>query len=133
MFERGSVGRLSVLGVIGRAWDPAVFDPMVATWLAGDLSPGVPGGETGEQIVTRVLHVLDDLADPFRGETMLVVSHGGVMVTLWAHAAREWDGAHIPPNCGIVLIEHGVLGYASPRVIDYPAACSAPSSAPFNQ
>jgi 2,3-bisphosphoglycerate-dependent phosphoglycerate mutase len=30
---------------LGRAWDPLVFDPIIAGWLAGDLTPAVPGGE----------------------------------------------------------------------------------------
>ena len=50
-------------------------------------------------------------------EDLVIVSHGGVMVTLWAYAAKDWVGAHTPPNCGIVLIEHGRAGYSLPRVI----------------
>ncbi len=56
-------------------------------WLAGDLDAGVPGGETGRQTAGRVLGVLDDLADQYRGETVLVVTHGGVITTLWGLVA----------------------------------------------
>ena len=41
------------------------------SWLAGDLARGVPGGETGQETADRVLGVLEDVADQFRGETVL--------------------------------------------------------------
>jgi hypothetical protein len=37
---------------------------------------------------------------------------------LWAYVARTWVAAHVPSNCGMVLIEHGSSGYAKPVVID---------------
>src|SRR5262245_31512818 len=40
---------------LGRPYDPGFFDPMVRSWLAGDLDPGVPGGETGRETADRVL------------------------------------------------------------------------------
>src|SRR4029077_17982648 len=72
---------------LGRPFDHAFFDPMVGSWLAGDLSAGVPGGETGRQTADRVLAVLDDVADEFRGETVLAVTHGGVILALWGAIA----------------------------------------------
>jgi len=72
---------------LGRPYDHGFFDGMVAAWLTGDLSAGVPGGETGRQTADRVLAVLDDVADQFRGETVLVVSHGGVILALWGAIA----------------------------------------------
>jgi broad specificity phosphatase PhoE len=72
---------------LGRPFDPAFFADMVRAWLAGDLDQGVPGGETGRQTAERVLAVLDELADEFRGETVLVVSHGGVIQALWGAIA----------------------------------------------
>ena len=42
---------------LGRPFDRDYFDPMVEAWLAGDLSTGVPGGETGRQTSDRVLAV----------------------------------------------------------------------------
>jgi broad specificity phosphatase PhoE len=76
------------------------------------------GGESYEEVQARAAPTMDRLAAEHPEEDVVLVSHGGVMVTLWAHAAQEWNGAHIPPNCGIVLIEHGPEGYSSPRVID---------------
>src|SRR4029079_11177750 len=72
---------------LGRPYEHAFFDGMVRSWLAGGLSVGVPGGETGRQTADRVLAVLDDLADEYRGQTALVVSHGGVILALWGAIA----------------------------------------------
>jgi probable phosphoglycerate mutase len=68
---------------LGHPYEHDFFDAMVRSWLAGDLSVGVPGGETGRQTADRVLGVLEDIADQFRGETVLVVTHGGVILALW--------------------------------------------------
>src|SRR3954471_22406056 len=72
---------------LGRPYDHGFFDAMVRSWLAGDLAAGGPGGETGRQTAERVLAVLDDVADQYRGETVLVVSHGGVLMALWGAVA----------------------------------------------
>src|SRR5262249_9744383 len=72
---------------LGRPYEHEFFDAMVRSWLAGDLEPGVPGGETGRETADRVLTVLDGIADLFRGETVLVVSHGGVILALWGAIA----------------------------------------------
>ncbi len=72
---------------LGRPYDHGFFSALVAGWVAGDLAAGVPGGETGRETADRVLGVLDDLADQYRGETVLVVSHGGVILALWGAIA----------------------------------------------
>jgi len=36
---------------------------------------------------------------------------------LWAHVTGRWDNLHVPPNCGIVVIEHGSRGYSQPQVL----------------
>jgi broad specificity phosphatase PhoE len=76
------------------------------------------GGESYEQVQARVGPILDRLAKVHSDKDIVIVSHGGVMTTLWAYAAGTWDEAYVPPNCGIVLIEHGPQGYSKPRVID---------------
>lgn len=72
---------------LGHPLDPAFFADMVTSWLAGDLTVGVPGGETGRETADRVLEVLTGVADEFRGETVLVVTHGGVILALWGAIA----------------------------------------------
>jgi 2,3-bisphosphoglycerate-dependent phosphoglycerate mutase len=85
---------------LGRPYEHGFFDAMVTSWLAGDLAAGVPGGETGRETADRVLGVLEDLADQFRGETVLVVSHGGVILALWGAIA---PGSPDAPGNDLVL------------------------------
>jgi hypothetical protein len=40
------------------------------------------------------------------------------MTCLWAYVTGSWDGAYVPPNCGIVLFERDAQGYAAPLIID---------------
>ncbi len=69
--------------LLGHPADREFQSAMARSWLSGDLSVGVPGGETGRETADRVLAVLDGIADEHRGETVLVVSHGGVILALW--------------------------------------------------
>jgi 2,3-bisphosphoglycerate-dependent phosphoglycerate mutase len=100
---------------LGRAWDPLVFDPIIAGWLAGDLTPAVPGGESGAQVADRVLAVLDDVADRFRGETVLVISHGGVILALMGRLVPGSPfapaDAYDVPNCSTYLLERDADGW----------------------
>ena len=100
---------------LGRAWDPLVFDPIIASWLAGDLGPAVPGGESGAQVADRVLAVLDDVADRFRGETVLAISHGGVILALMGRLApcspSAPADAYDVPNCSSYVLERDADGW----------------------
>jgi broad specificity phosphatase PhoE len=75
------------------------------------------GGESYEEVQARVAPIMDRIAAAHADDDVVLVSHGGVMVTLWAHAAGDWAGAHVPPNCGLVLIAHTPDGYLPPQVI----------------
>jgi broad specificity phosphatase PhoE len=46
-----------------------------------------------------VLGVLDDVADQYRGETVLAVSHGGVLLALWGRIAPGSSSA--PASDGV--------------------------------
>jgi probable phosphoglycerate mutase len=101
----------------GRGYDSFLSEP--------DYDPQRPwawkpqGGESYEEVRARVAPVLDRLAAAHSGREVVVVSHGGVMACLWAHVAGSWEEAHVPPNCGLVLIEHGPEGYSPPRIIGH--------------
>ena len=73
--------------LLGHPADEAYMTSLARSWVAGDLDVGVPGGESGQETADRVLGVLDGVADEFRGETVLVVTHGGVILTLWGAIA----------------------------------------------
>jgi len=76
-----------------------------------------PDGESFEDVKRRVGPILDRLALAHPSRDVVVVSHGGVMMSLWAHVTGVWDDAHVPPNCGIILIEHHSKGYRAPQVV----------------
>jgi broad specificity phosphatase PhoE len=80
---REGLQEFAVGDYLGRPYDPVFFHDVLGGWLKGDLDPGVPGGETGRQVVDRVMPVLEEVADQFRGETVLVVTHGGVILSLF--------------------------------------------------
>ncbi|MGE9809169.1 MULTISPECIES: histidine phosphatase family protein [unclassified Janibacter] len=72
--EEYSVGTLA-----GRAWEDRPLQPIQDAWSAGDLARRIPGGESGADIIERYTGALQAIADQHRGETTLVISHGGVM------------------------------------------------------
>jgi broad specificity phosphatase PhoE len=74
-------------------------------------------GESFEDVEARVGPILDRLAQAHLSRDVVVVSHGGVMKTLWAYITGGWDGAHVPRNCGMILVEHGPGGYLPPQII----------------
>ncbi len=84
---------------------PAGVDRVYRSWFDGDLRVGCPGGETGHEVVQRVSSVLQDLADRHRGETVVLVTHGGVMslvaaVLCGAPSALVGPGTRVP-TCGV--------------------------------
>lgn len=85
-----------------RAEDP--FAPVYAAWLAGDLDVRLPGGETGAELRHRMHHVLFEIAGQHRGETVLAISHGGLM-RLALPLILTHEPADPPArlaNCGVV-------------------------------
>ncbi|MBB2891720.1 histidine phosphatase family protein [Flexivirga oryzae] len=85
-------------------------DPFAETfgrWLDGDLDVRVDGGETGAEVVARAGRVLDDIADAHPGETILVVSHGGIL-TLAVHNLLMFESGVRPrqfANCAYAETE----------------------------
>jgi broad specificity phosphatase PhoE len=82
------------------------------------------GGESYLDVESRVAPVLHRLAAQHPTGDVVVVSHGGVMMTLWAHISKRWDAAYIAPNCGVLLVEHGPEGYKDPLILDALEAAS---------
>jgi len=89
--------------------EAAVIGPVFDAWLAGDDEATIDGGERIEDIVRRVADVLAEVADHHRGESVLVISHGGAimatvprLVRLPRTAAREL----VLPGGGQIGLEH---------------------------
>jgi broad specificity phosphatase PhoE len=75
------------------------------------------GGESYEDVRLRVTAAFNQLRGRFPEHEVVVVSHGGVMLSMWAHITGRWEGAHLPPNCGIVLVEHDGERFELPQII----------------
>ncbi len=108
----------------GTTGDPDPFAETFAAWLGGDLTARIPGGESGEDVVERYTAVLDEIADAHRGESVLVVSHGGVMCMALSAVARNLALSHsrdLPmPHCGVVALEGDVDGWVARSWADRP-------------
>lgn len=101
----------------GTTGDPDPFAETFAAWLDGDLTARIPGGESGVDVVARYEAVLDEIADGHRGESVLVVSHGGVMCMALSALSRNLTLSHsrdLPmPNCGVVAVEADADGWVA--------------------
>ena len=115
-FREMSLGDLAGQPYDSIANDPT-FDPK-HSWLWR-----APNGESHEDVKKRVAPVLDEVAKKYPDDEIVIVSHGGVMRSVWAYITRKWEDAHVPPNCGIYVIEHQGGRYRDPEVVfgDSPA------------
>jgi broad specificity phosphatase PhoE len=109
-FREMSLGDLAGQPYDSIANDPT-FDPK-RSWLWR-----APNGESHEDVKKRVAPVLDDVAKKYPDDEIVIVSHGGVMRSVWAHITGKWEDAHVPPNCGIFVIEHESGRYRDPEVV----------------
>jgi 2,3-bisphosphoglycerate-dependent phosphoglycerate mutase len=84
-------------------------------WMAGDLDPGVPGGETGHEVAARFGAVLREVAAARPGGTSLVVSHGGV-IRIGVPELARMDVERVPlDNCDTVELVTDADGWVCTR------------------
>jgi broad specificity phosphatase PhoE len=109
------VQELSVGAPAGRPETDPEARPIYLGWLTGDLDLAVPGGETGMQVVTRFRLAVEELADRHRGETVVVVSHGGVMSLAVPHTAGNVSPGlsrdSLLEDCAVVTLEVDADGW----------------------
>ena len=73
-------------------------------WLAFDADVAVEGAETTRAFHDRVIAALQELAQQYAGEHVVVVTHGGVLDMVWRHAqALSLSGPRVCdiPNAGL--------------------------------
>lgn len=114
---REGLREFSVGSHAGQPAEPDPFRPVFDSWLDGRLDAAIPGGESGSQVVDRVRVVLEETADRFRGEAVLVVSHGGAICTAIPHLARNVDRRHPVgrplANCDVVELAADADGWVA--------------------
>ena len=91
-------------------------DPVYQEWITGDNEKNVPpNGESGEQMLERVLEGLKDLQK--ESKNVVLVTHGGVIAAMMAQLFPGEDKNRYTwqpkPGCGYVVDEKGYqeLGY----------------------
>lgn len=93
----------------GTDGDPDPFRPVFSRWLEGDHEARIEGAESGTEVIERVSAELELVADQHRGESALVVSHGGAICTGVPALARNltvrFPESRAIPNCGVVELE----------------------------
>ncbi|MCU0765629.1 MAG: histidine phosphatase family protein [Burkholderiaceae bacterium] len=75
-----------------------------AAWRARDVDWRMPGGESGAELIARVLEAVREIAEAHVGSTVAVVTHGGVLDVVYRSArALAWDAPreHLMLNAGI--------------------------------
>lgn len=114
---REGLREFSVGSFAGETGDPDPFRETFDSWLDGRLDAGILGGETGSQVVDRVRAVLEEAADRFRGEAVLVISHGGAICTAIPNLARNLDPRHLVgrplANCDVVELAADADGWVA--------------------
>jgi probable phosphoglycerate mutase len=93
----------------------------------------VPGGESRRQFHRRVVAAFEDLARKHDGETVVVVTHGGVLATLYRHIhGIALDVAHRVP---ISNASYNALSFDGARwtVDTWSCTLHLPGAEPFEE
>ncbi len=114
---REALREFSVGSHAGQPVEPDPFAPTFASWLGGDLEARIDGGESGVEVVDRMSGVLAEIADAHRGESVLVVSHGGVMCMALPHLADNlvptYSQGRALDNCAVVRLDADADGWVA--------------------
>lgn len=117
------LAEIAVGDCAGKPWGDPSLQSVYEAWMAGDLSARVPGGETGTEVIARFRGAVESIADRFRGEQVLVFSHGGVMSfvipRLAGNTADDLAHRQFIPNAVPAVVEVGDEGW---RVVSWPGS-----------
>ena len=83
-------------------------------WLAGDLE-GKILGESGHQVLARLTDIVEEISDQCRGETSVLVSHGGIvtlgLISQCRNVTVDLTEQHPLGNCRTAEIEVDSSGW----------------------
>ena len=99
----------------GLEYVDGMYDDVLAAWGNGDHEVRVPGGESGNEIRERMAEELEAIIDLHRGETVLVVSHGGAIRVavpqLASNVPDNFGTVHEVDNCSVVEVDADADGW----------------------
>ena len=91
----------------------AVLDDVLARWAHGDLDARIgPSGEDGHRLIGRIRALLTSWARDYPGETVVAVTHGGLIQIAVPHLALNLrvahrHGEHLPNGATVELAVTG--------------------------
>ena len=97
-------------------WDMKKSDPSYDP--ARDWIWEPPDGESREAVRLRVIAALKSVAAQFSNQEVVVVCHGVVISSVFAHVTGNWEEAPIPANCGMAILEHEDGEFQRVEVVD---------------
>lgn len=86
--------------VEGQSWSEirrTLGDKVAQAWHHHQSGIKMPGGESREEVLKRGLSALQDITKEHQGQKICVVTHGGVLATLFAHILQIPPG--VRPAC----------------------------------
>lgn len=100
--------------------DVATFVSVYQAWHAGRLDVPMPGGETGRQVLDRVLPVVERIRAEHQDGVVVLVGHSAVIRlvgrVLPANVSADFADEHFVPNGHAVALEADGAGW---RCIDW--------------
>jgi len=92
-----------------------VFVSVYRPWTQGDLSPAMPGGETGHEVLARCAAAVEKIVAEHRAGSVVLVSHGGTIRLLAESMADNVTAAladvGLIPNTGCVVLTRDDNGW----------------------
>lgn len=112
---RDNLREWSVGEFAGQEHVEGMYDDVLVAWDAGDHDARVPGGESGNEIRQRMAEELEAIVDLHRGETVLVVSHGGAIRVaipqLASNVPDSYGKAHGVDRCAVIEVDADADGW----------------------
>ena len=110
-----SLREVFIGSLIGQAFDTSRCDEITDRWYADDLGARFDQGESGVEVVERHRRQFDEIADLYRGETVLVVGHQtalGIVVPMLAqNLTPAWARENALANTESVELECDADGW----------------------
>jgi probable phosphoglycerate mutase len=116
---RKSLREVFIGALMDEPFDYGRIEDVCEQWYAGSLDVRFEAGESGTEVVARHRAQLEEIADLYRGETVLVVGHqtalGIVVPTLVSGLSIAWARSNELANTESIELENDADGWALRR------------------